>query len=197
MIATKELELTREEAQTTANEYISNSFGQTFFAGKGTHRDDGWRFMVQCHFEEIKYRPAAGFLTVFENGQVEQLSEDRIRDMKEIAEVQAAKKRGKKFARDENGVVLRCHARIKANRWTTNHIDHKVGARGGIFVPVEPPIWRFAIKDSLVNAMDAPLDVIDVNAITGEVLPLTEHQIDIIAGGLSAARRLKKQAATA
>ncbi|MBV7326842.1 hypothetical protein KFU94_00995 [Chloroflexi bacterium TSY] len=197
MIATREHELTTEVVQEVANKYISDVFGDSYFIEKGNKRDHGWNFTVQVQRDDISFSPMVGWLTISNDGQVENLSEDRIRDMKESAEVYAAKERGDTFARDQNGYVLRYHARIKANTWTTNYIDHKLGARGGIFIPVETPLWRFMIKDSLVGAVDHPLDFIDVNAVTGEVIPLTEHQIAKIVGELCATRRLQKQTATA
>lgn len=196
MIATKELELTIEGAEDIARAYITTAFDENYFTSNGKKHDDGWHFMVNCHREDMNRTPAVGGIFVCASGKVETLSEDRIREMTEAVEVQAAQKRGE-LARDANGYVLRYHARIKANSWTTNHIDHKVGAKGGVFIPAEEPIWRFSIKDSLADADDHTFDVIDVDAKTGEVNPLSQERLNNIFGGLRAARGIKKQTAAA
>lgn len=196
MIATKELELTVEDTQgltneyiAVANEYIANVLGQNYFTKKGNKREHGWNFAVQCHRDDMKFSPMVGYLTICHDGQVETLSENRIREMKEAAETQAAKARGEKFARDENGFVLRRQARTKAHVWLGDYVDFKIGAAGGIFIPVEPPIWRFSVCDFWIGGGEPILDVIDVNALTGEVYKPSEEQIEIIIRGASATRK--------
>lgn len=196
MIATAELEGTVEEVQARADDYVAEVLGQTYFTKNGELQEDGWYFTVKCHREDMKRTPAVGYLIVCEDGQVKHLSEDYIREMKEAAETQAAKERGEEFARDEDGHVLRRHARIKAGSWLANYVDHKIGARGGIFIPIEPPIWRFSVCDFLRDSEPYPLDVIDVNAVTGEVYKPTQDQINIIIRGVCAARKRKKQTTT-
>lgn len=197
MSATKELELTTEVAQEAANQYISDVLGQNYFTEKGNKREHGWNFAVQCRRDDMKFCPMVGLLTVYENGQVETLSADQIREMREAAETQAAKERGEEFARDENGYVLRRQARIKASSWLTNYVDHKIGAQGGTFIPTEPPIWRFAVCDFVVGSEQNPLDIIDVNAISGEVIKPHEEQIEIIIRGACASRKRQKHPAAA
>ncbi|MEZ4713569.1 MAG: hypothetical protein R3A44_40655 [Caldilineaceae bacterium] len=116
--------------------------------------------------------------------------------MKEAVAVQAAQERGE-LARDERGYIVRFHARIKANSWISNRIDLKVGATGGILIPVEPPIWRFSIQLHAQEAELNALDVIDVNAQTGQVIPLTKQQLELIRGGVRALRRHQELAAAA
>lgn len=197
MIAIKERELTTDSVQNVANEYIASALGPNYFTDQSTERDRGWNFIVQCRYEDINKCPPVGILAVFENGQVEQLSEDRIRDMRETGEIRAAKERGEKFARDKNGFVLRRQARIKASCWTSDNIGMKFGAEGGIFIDLDDPIWRFSVHFYFPEGDSPVLDVIDVDAKTGTVHPLSDEQIKAIAGGIRAARRIQEQTAEA
>lgn len=197
MIATKERERTREGFQEIANEYIAAVFGQKYFIEKGDKHDAGWRFMVQCHHDDMSWSPMVGSVMVFENGQVEPLSEYRIQDMKETGDMFAARERGEKFARDENGFVLRRQARIQASCWTSDNIGMKIGAEGGMFLALDHPIWRFTIHYYAEDGMSPALDIIDVDAESGQVSPLSEEQVKVIAGGIGAARRVQEQTAEA
>lgn len=77
---------------------------------------------------------------------------------------------------DEAGYVLRRHARIKANNWISDRVGLQISAEGGLFIPAEPPVWRFAI---CYQAM-GPLAVLNVNALTGQVDPLPDEQLQAI-----------------
>lgn len=193
MVTTKEL--TIEDAGTIASEYISKTFDESFFPTLGKKIDEGWYFTIKCHREDMSRTPAVGGLIISPFGEVQELSEDRIRDTREAAETQAAQHR-KELARDENGYVLRYHARIKATFWLANNIDYKVGAKGGFFIPIDSPIWRFSVYDNVIESDDVQLGVIDVDAVTGEVRQPNDEEIEIIIRGVCASRRPSKYSAS-
>ena len=129
-------------------------------------------------------------------GQVRPLTADQLRDLREAGAVQAAQARGE-LARDKDGYVLRYHARIKASVWISDRTDLKVGTTGGVFLAIEPPMWRFAIDFHLTDIYLDPLDVIDVDAQTGQIIPLTDAQLQNIRGCIRAAQRYQTLAAAA
>lgn len=187
--------LTIENASTIADEYLADTFGKTYFAYECSESDDGYHFRVACTREDMPRKVAVGGVTVFRSGDVKTLSEDQIRDMVEAAETQAAQRR-KEFARDKDEYVLRYHARIKASIWLSKNVDAKNGASGGVFIPTDPPIWRFIVQDFVLDSEDRPLGMVDVNALTGEVLELDEEEIEIIVRGSCASRRYPQYTAT-
>lgn len=79
----------------------------------------------------MKRIPAVGAIAVDAiSGQIEALTDDQLRNMREAGAVQATQGR-RELARDENGYILRRHARIKANNWISDRVGLKVGAEGG------------------------------------------------------------------
>ena len=180
--------LTLEDAGTIADEYIKSVFGDNHYTCEGNEIDGGIVFLVACSRDDVKKDLGAGHVTVLDSGEVKTLSEDRIRDIKETGETRAAQKR-KELARDEDGHVLRYHARINATSWLANNVDHKIGAKDGFFVPIDSPIWRFAVYDFALLSDDIQLGVIDVDAVTGAVLKPDDEEIEIIIRGACASRR--------
>jgi hypothetical protein len=145
--------------------------------------------MVICHRADMSRTPAVGVVSVAPaTGQVHELTAEQIRNLREAGAVQAAQARGE-LARDEQGYVLRYHARIKASVWISDRVDLKVGASGGAFLPLDPPVWRFSIDFHLEDRQLDPLGVIDVNAKTGQVIPLTNKQLQTIRGCVRAAKQ--------
>lgn len=144
----------------------------------------------------MKRIPAVGAIAVDAiSGQIEALTDDQLRNMREAGAVQAAQER-KELARDENGYVLRRHARIKASCWISDRVGLKIGAEDGQWLAQEPPVWRFSIVCYLQTIHVGLLGSIDVDAITAQVTPLSDTQIQTIQEALSAAVRDQKQTAT-
>jgi hypothetical protein len=112
--------------------------------------------------------------------------------MREAGPVQAAQAR-RELARTEDGYVMRYQARILASVWISDRVDLKVGANGGVFLPLTPPVWRFSISFKHLE----PLGVIDVDAQTGQVAPLTHKQLQAIRGCVRAAKQYQKLATAA
>jgi hypothetical protein len=177
------------EARRNADVYLTNWLGLAYGTGHGYLRVGRWCFMVTCR-HPAQNRPAViGVMAVdATTGQVNPLTGEQIRNLQEAGAVQAAQVHGE-LARDEQGYVLRYHARIKASVWISDRIDLKVGANGGVFLPLEPPLWRFSIDLTLADEQLEPLGVIDVDATTGQVVPLTSEQLQLIRECVRAAKQ--------
>ena len=68
--------------------------------------------------------------------------------------------------------------RAGSRRWLDQQLAMKYSASGGLWIPLDPPVWQFSIAFSLQDVHLDPLGVIDVNAQTGTVLPLSTHQLN-------------------
>ena len=183
--------------QQIANAYLSTMVGPAYSVGQSVLRQGQWHCRVLCQRPDLQRTPIVGSITVdVKTGQVNPLTADQVRDLREAGAVQAAQARGE-LARDEEGYILRYHARIKATVWISDETDLKVGATGGVFLPLDPPIWRFAIDFHLAETYLNPLGVIDVNAQTGQVIPVTTDLLHNIRGCVRAAQRHQTLAAAA
>ncbi|MFZ4661885.1 MAG: hypothetical protein ACOYNY_33050 [Caldilineaceae bacterium] len=184
-------------AQRIAAMYLSTTLSPAFKVGQSILRQGQWHCRVLCQRADMQRTPMVGSVTVdAKTGQVNPLTTDQLRDLREAGAVQAAQAR-RELARDEDNYVLRYHARIKATVWISDQTDLKVGATGGVFLPLDPPLWRFAIDFHLTDIYLNPLGVIDVNAQTGQVIPLTTDQLQHIRGCVRAAQRNQTLAAAA
>lgn len=183
--------------QQIANAYLSTMVGPAYSVGQSVLRQGQWHYRVLCQRPDLQRTPIVGSITVdAKTGQVNPLTADQVRDLREASAVQAAQARGE-LARDEEGYILRYHARIKATVWISDQTDLKVGATGGVFLPLDPPVWRFAIDFHLADTYLNPLGVIDVNAQTGQVIPVTTDLLHNIRGCVRAAQRHQTLAAAA
>ncbi|MCE7983511.1 MAG: hypothetical protein DYG89_20250 [Caldilinea sp. CFX5] len=188
---------TASAAQRVATAYLNATLGPAYRVGQSILRQGQWHCRVLCQRTDMQRIPVVGSITVdAKTGLVNPLTADQVRDLREAGAVQSAQARGE-LARDEDHYVLRYHARIKATVWISDHTDLKVGATGGIFLPLESPVWRFAIDFHLADIHLNPLGVIDVNAQTGQVIPLTNDQLQHIRGCVRAAQRDQTLAAAA
>lgn len=183
--------------QQIANAYLSAMVGPAYRVGQSVLRQGQWHCRVLCQHLDLQRTPIVGSITIdAKTGQVNPLTADQVRDLREAGAVQAAQARGE-LARDEEGYILRYHARIKATVWISDETDLKVGATGGVFLPLDPPVWRFAIDFHLADTYLNPLGVIDVDARTGQVMPVTTDLLQNIRGCVRAAQRDQTLAAAA
>ena len=68
-------------------------------------------------------------------------------------------------------------ARRKANGYLTKHVSMFFGAENPVFLPLERPIWQVSVIFLRYHLGPVPLAFLDVDAITGEVIPFTDNQI--------------------
>jgi hypothetical protein len=154
--------------------------GTDYYCGSGEQHAHFWTFFICYAGVDHKRHPVVGRLTVdAATSDVHALSDEEIREIRECAAWENARIHGR-LARDADGYVLRHHARRLARRWISEQLTMNFSAAGGIFVPLTSPIWQFAITFDLGSVHLEPLGTIDVNALTGDVRPLSPTQLKTI-----------------
>jgi hypothetical protein len=166
-------EITLAQTRRMVDAYLRRVLGPDYLCAPA---ENG--FFIQCHRADVTQPCIVGRVPV-EAGAVRPLSDDQLQEIRECAEWAAARVRGE-LARDTDGYVLRHQARRLARRWLDAHLSMKFRATGGVFIPVAPPVWQFSISFNLPTLHLAPLGVIDVNALTGEVVALDDRQLATI-----------------
>ena len=69
-------------------------------------------------------------------------------------------------------------ARRAANRYLSRTVGIPFGAVTGVFIPLTPPVWQFAIEFRLPRLGELGImGTIDVDATTGEPLSLASAEI--------------------
>lgn len=174
--------------RTVINAYLASTLGNDYYAGNSSQRELCWCFAVKWQRDGINpvMVGTISFDTVTD--QLIELTPEQIQDMQEAGPVQIAQYRGE-LARSTNGYVLRYHARIKANMWVSNHVDLKVGAEGGIWVPLDEPIWRYSIYYRTAESNLSPIGAIDVDAQSGCVIPLHLQELQTLQVCVRAAKQ--------
>lgn len=166
------------EAQGTADAYLMTVLGMDYAATSGTYAQGQWHFLIRCQRTNVTQPCLVGRVAVdAQTGSVMPLTADYVRETQECAAWEAARLRGE-LARDDDGYVSRHQARRLARRWLDEHLAMKYSAQGGLWIPLDPPVWQFAIAFSLQGIQLEPLGVIDVNAQTGIVIPLNDDQLN-------------------
>jgi hypothetical protein len=108
------------------------------------------------------------------------LTDDAVENIRSRAAVRAAYAR-QELARGDNGYILPYQAKIKVNAYLSSHVAFFAGAEGQpVLITNEPPLWRVATALRLRGyGKVADLATVDVNAVTDEVIALTEEQIQV------------------
>lgn len=168
-------------AQAVAAAFVAEHLGNAYTVVNGTyyyskpHARPLWRFLVRCPEGPI------GVIHVAPDaGQVLPWTADETRIMLEKAELLRARKQAV-IPRNKDGYVLREYARRQATAYLSMQIGLQVVATDPIFIPLTPPIWQCLIELHIprVGAIGV-FGLLDVDAYTGEVLPLTGEQIQQI-----------------
>lgn len=68
-------------------------------------------------------------------------------------------------------------ARLKANGYLTKHVGMFFGATSPLFLPLDKPVWQLTIFFQRYGIGPVQLAFLDVDAETGQVIPLTDAQI--------------------
>lgn len=190
-------ENTEGQARILVDRYLADTMGPAYGAGPCRLQNGRMYFRIKCKRNDMHRAPIVGGIAFdLETGQIAELPSEQICNFRESSEVQAAHDR-RELARGEDGFVLRLQARIKASVWISDRVDLKVSAKGGVFLPLDTPIWRFSLCFHREAIHLELLGVIDVNAQTGEVIPLPEVQLQSIRESVNAALRAQKQATAA
>ena len=178
-------------------QYLQTVMGANYSLGQASTLAGASSFMVLCAYDGLTRPVAVGAISLDPvTNQVQELTHDQMRNMREAGETQIAQTRGE-IARDQDGYILHYHARIQATVWISDRTDLKVGASDGVFLPLERPVWRFSIFYTLGAERLEPLGTIDVDAQTGQVDSLKDSQIEALLGDLRALKQHQPLAAAA
>ncbi|MFN8494436.1 MAG: hypothetical protein U0350_42945 [Caldilineaceae bacterium] len=173
--------ITEQFAQQIAARYVAEEIDATFAVVSGAYyesKPDGrklWRFFV---------RHAAGPLGIVlvdpDTKAVLPLTDNEIAVMREKAAILIAHQRGlPAFGAD--GYVLGEYARRQANHYLSTYVGLQAIATSALFVPLERPVWQFLIEVHLpTRGAIGVFGLLDVDARSGEVIPLSDEQIQQI-----------------
>ncbi len=174
--------MTEADALCTANEYVKAKLGNAFAVARPRffEEDCAWSLAIEQRFPDLDTTVTSGRIWVnAKTGLVIPLRDDAIWDVQQCALVRAEHKRGNRIARGDDGLVLPYQAKIKVNAYMSDIVAFFSGAAGQpTLIPGRPPFWR------VVTALRLPdddnvtkLGTVDVNAISGNVVSLTEEEI--------------------
>ena len=71
-------------------------------------------------------------------------------------------------------------ATYKVNGYLTKYVGMYFRAVEPVFLPLERPVWQVLVHFQMYDVGPFPIVFLDVDALTGDVLPLTDDQIDTI-----------------
>jgi hypothetical protein len=182
------------DAKQAINAYLQQVLGALYRAGDGQLKANGdWRFLILFHSSELKRPWATGTVVVDgQHGAVIPLTDEQLQEVREQALVAMAESHRELPLMD--GYVPQVFARRKANEYLSHSVGFFLMPVDGILVLSTRPVWQFSIQFRLPRT--GPLGIlgsIDVNAQTGEVLPLTTEQIAAIQGQANALARSQTQ----
>lgn len=190
--------VSQSDAQRTATEYVAAHLDPTFevvAAGQYFHNSLGqeiWQFIVRC-----AHGPLDAVYVNVQSGAMISLTSQQIRGIREKAAVLAARKQGI-VPVNSQGYVLGEYARRRADAYLSMEVSLFYSAVEGIFVPLARPIWQFLIEVQLPRlGILGRLGTLDVDAQTGDVIPLTHKQIQQIRERADALVELRTQTAAA
>jgi hypothetical protein len=132
-----------------------------------------------------------------QTGDVIPLTDEQVRIVHERAAIAEARTRGE-LPVDARGYILGEYARRKANGYLSMDISLFCSASDGVFIPLVPPVWQFAIRFGLPRFGELGiLGTLDVDAQTGEPVPLTSEQIEHMRARADAIVEFRTQTAAA
>ncbi|MEZ4866212.1 MAG: hypothetical protein R3C14_33150 [Caldilineaceae bacterium] len=166
------------DAHHVARTYVATAIDPTFTVVSDRHTNDPqanprtiWRFFMLC-----AHGPLCALKVDAATGEVIPLSATEIRVMREKAAIYAARTEGV-LPLNEQGYVLGEYARKRADRYLGDQIGMYFDATDPVFVPRESPCWQVTIVFKRYHLGPFTLGVMDVDAKTGEPIPLTKTQL--------------------
>jgi hypothetical protein len=166
------------DAQQAVSTYVTTHLDPAFMVVNGTRyyhkvlEREVWQFIIRS-----EQAPLDAIYIDTQTGEVFPLLDDQIRMVRERAAIAEAKTRGA-LPVDEHGYVLAEYARRKTNGYLSGKVSLFCGATDGVLIPLTRPIWQFAIRFGLPRLGELGiLGTIDVDAHSGEVIPLMNQQI--------------------
>jgi hypothetical protein len=172
--------------QATAEQIATHYIAQTLGEGYGVHAlkrlPDYWLVQLCCHVPTLARPMVVGRLRVqAQTGNLFPLTEDEIQEIQERTAVMAAYRR-QEVARDAQGFILPYQAKIRVNGYLAKYVTFFASATGRPqWIAGSPPCWRVTTTLCMGDQdSGCELSAIDVNAQTGEIIPLTNQQIQTL-----------------
>jgi hypothetical protein len=177
-----EARLLNEEAATqVAAAYIAATFGSAFSIHTLHFIGTTWWVRIQCQHPEMNGPVVVGSVQIDAlSGQIAPLTMAEISDIRERAMLLAAHHKGE-LARDHRGYILPSQAKVKVTGYIAEHIAFFATAEDQPeWVESTPPLWRVATALRLRGqGKVCELGTVDVNSLTGDVLPLSDKEISL------------------
>lgn len=165
------------DARQVAQQYVAAQIDPRFTVNNGEHYSSQslgralWRFLI---FQEQD--PLSALMVDAQTGQVIELSQAEIQVVREKAAIYTARKQGV-LPVNERGYVLGEYARREASGYLDDNISMFYGAVDPVFIQNDPPIWQVTIVFKMYDQGPFTLGIMDVNAKTGDPIPLSPSQI--------------------
>lgn len=173
--------LSEQAAQKVAANYVETLLGKAYAVVSGAcyysapHERSLWRFFVRG-----KEGPVGIIYVNPETGRVLPWTTDEKQIIHEKAAILRTQKTGD-LPCDEKGHVLREYARRQATVYLSAQVGLQAVATNPLFLPLTPPVWQCSIELGLPeHGTIGIFGTIDVDAHTGEVVPLSDNQIQQI-----------------
>jgi len=185
-----------QDMQRIAAAYVTEQVGKAFQVVGGAYsisKPQG-RTLWRC-FIHGEHGPVGLLLVDPRTNQVLPLTDDEIRLIREKAATLQARQQGR-LPLGEDGYVISEFARRQANHYLSLYVGLQAVPIQAIFVPLERPVWQFLVEIRLPQTgAIGVFGLIDVDARSGAVIPLTDEQIQKIWSRGNAAAELCTQKA--
>lgn len=173
-----EVSIPEQTAQEIAAAFVEAHIGTGFTVVNGAYYDGEpyhrrlWRFFIRC--EE---GPIGVIYVEPEAGQVLPWTADETRLVQEKAAFLRARRQGT-LPLGEDGYIVREYARRQANSYLSMQLGLQVVAIDPVLILLDRPIWQCTIelRSPRLETMGT-FGMIDVDAYSGAVIPLTDDQI--------------------
>jgi hypothetical protein len=165
------------DAHRAASVYVADHLDPTYELVEGAryyHKPLGreiWQFMIRC-----AHGPLDAIAVEVRTGVVIPLADDKLRVIREKAALYAARKRNV-LPVNADGYVLGEYARRQVSSYLDEHLSMFFEGTDPVFVAVEPPVWQVTIAFKQYHLGPFTLGVMDVDARTGEPIPLSQAHL--------------------
>jgi hypothetical protein len=171
------LPVSEADAQRAASVYVATHIDPAFAVVNGTryyHKPLGrevWQFIIRC-----PQGPLDAIYVDSETGMIVPRTDEEVRVIREKAALLAARQQGT-LPRTAQGYVLAEYARRQARLYLDTHLSMFYDAANPLFIPGELPLWQVTIVFQMYDIGPFILGVLDVDAHTGEPIPLSLKQL--------------------
>lgn len=176
---TKPTTINQSRARQIADTYLVETFGQYFSANHGVFTQSVWRFLIQCQMPTMPRLVVVGRLDInAQSGEPVPLTASDIVLIQQRRTLWAADLDGE-VPVDASGYILPYLAKRNVKAYLGRHVSiFAQPADEPQWIAEEPPYWRVSVLFRQNNAaLPLSLGYIDVDAITGTVVPLTALQL--------------------